>query len=132
MTEKIWEIYPVFLDAGYTPSLFWDSSLDEIIDMLDSVARRHKQEAERLETEKKLEIQMLNVQAQQIMEYISLLLPGDDKQQRLTPLKEFYPHLFSNEKDIKEEQATLQLALHKARMEDFMYWNNQRFKEKGR
>ena len=122
----------MFLDAGYTPSLFWDSGLDEIIDMLDSVRRKHKADAERFEMEKKLEIQMLNVQAQQIMEYISLLLPGEDKQQRLTPLKEFYPHLFSKEKVEEKEQATAQLELHKARMEDFMYWNNQRFKEKGR
>lgn len=100
--------------------------------MLESAKRKASADAERFELEKKLEIQMLKVQAQQIMEYISLLLPGEDKLQRITPLKEFYPHLFSDKKEDLQEQKRLQLELHKARMEDFMFWNNQKFKDKGR
>lgn len=119
----------MFLDAGYTPSLFWDSSLDEVIDLIDSARRQSRADAERYELEKRLETRMLEVQAQQIMEYISLLLPGEDKQQRLTPLSKFYPYLFSDkEEDADKKHAEEQLALHKARMEDFMFWNNQKFK----
>lgn len=128
-TDVLWEVYPVFLDAGYTPSLFWDSSMDEVIDLIDSARRRKKADVEQYNLEKKLEIQMLKVQAQQIVEYISLLLPGDDKQQRLTPLSKFYPFLFEDkENNVDKKQAEQQLALHKARMEDFMFWNNQKFK----
>ena len=119
----------MFLDAGYTPSLFWDSSMDEVIDLIDSARRRKKADVEQYNLEKKFEIQMLEVQAQQIMEYISLLLPGDDKQQRITPLSKFYPFLFEDkENNVDKKQAEQQLALHKARMEDFMFWNNQKFK----
>lgn len=82
--------------------------------------------------EKKLEIQMLAVQARQIMEYISLLLPGEDAENRITPLREFYPTLFlSNSKTVEEfdkQRLDAQLELHKAKMEDFMFWNNQKFK----
>ena len=125
-TERLWELYPVFLDAGYTPSLFWDSSIDEIIDLIDSAVRRKKTEGEQYELDKKFEILMLEVQAQQIMEHISLLYGGD--KQKLTPLSEFYPHLFIDNEEDKEKHREQQLALHKARMEDFMFWNNQKFK----
>ena len=70
---------------------------------------------------------MLEVQAQQITEHISLLLLGGDKQ-RLTPLSKFYPHYFTDSKESEEKHTEQQLALHKARMEDFMFWNNQKFK----
>lgn len=119
----------MFLDAGYTPSLFWDSSMDEVIDLIDSARRKNKADVKQYELEKKFEIQMLEVQAQQIMEYISLLLPGEDKGQRLTPLSKFYPYLFTEKaEDVDKKQAEQQLALHKARMEDFMFWNNKKFK----
>ena len=117
----------MFLDAGYTPSLFWDSSIDEVIDLIDSAVRRKKIEEEQYNLDRKFEILMLEVQAQQITEHISLLLLGGDRQ-RLTPLSKFYPHYFPENEGDEEKRTEQQLELHKARMEDFMFWNNQKFK----
>lgn len=119
----------MFLDAGYTPSLFWDSSIDEIIDLLDSATRKAKRDAELQELNAKLDIKMLQVQAEQIVEFLSLLLPGDDKNKRITPLSKFYPALWPEATDTADTQCDeSQLALHKAKMEDFMFWNNRKFK----
>ena len=121
-------MYPMFLDAGYTPSLFWDSSIDEIIDLLDSAARKEKRDAELQEINTKLDIRMLQVQATQIVELLSLLLPGDNNNKRITPLSKFYPTLWPEADTDDQQSDESQLALHKAKMEDFMYWNNRKFK----
>lgn len=118
----------MFLDAGYTPSLFWDSSMDEIIDLLDSAARNVKRDAELQELNAKLDIKMLQVQAQQIVEFLSMLLPGDDKDKRITPLSKFYPSLWPEADTDNQQSDESQLALHKAKMEDYMFWNNRKFK----
>ncbi|MBP3339780.1 MAG: hypothetical protein J6L69_10290 [Lachnospiraceae bacterium] len=135
MTDRLWEVYPVFLDAGYTPSLFWDSSIDEIIDMLDSSRRKEKKEAENMDIGKKYDAILNKVLAQQIMEYISMLLPGEaeDKKKFLTPLQNFFPQWFADltkemDEDEKKKVQEAELELNKARMEEFMFWNNQRFK----
>ena len=42
-------LYPLFLDMGYEPSLFWILSLQEINDLMESYAR--KEERRRKENE---------------------------------------------------------------------------------
>lgn len=120
----------MFLDAGYTPSLFWDSCMDEIIDMLESANRREKRSEERLENSKKLDALLNSVLARQIQERIGLMLPHDGEA-KLTPLYELFPHWFSVPKEEQEKEARQQLELHKAKMENFMFWNNQKFNKGG-
>lgn len=36
MTEYIGELYPIALDVGITPTLFWEYSIQEITDIIDS------------------------------------------------------------------------------------------------
>ena len=128
MTDRLWELYPVFIDAGYTPILFWDSSMDEIIDMLESKARTETRRAELFDTDKKYDAILNSVLARQIMEYIACLLPSEGEKQ-VTPLYELYPHWFSEKKEMAEEKhKEYELALNQARMEDFMFRNNLRFK----
>lgn len=108
---------------GYTPSLFWESSLLEIYDLMDSYNRRKKSEIKELEEKIKAEISLNAVLARQIGEYIASLF---NKDSQITPLNQFFPSLF----EADEEEKNIDMALYKARMEDFAFRHNQRLKRK--
>lgn len=108
---------------GYTPSLFWESSLLEIYDLMDSYNRRMKNEIKELEEKIKSEISLNAVLARQIGEYIASLF---NKDSQITPLNKFFPSLFEEDEEVKN----VDMALYKARMEEFAFRHNQRFKRK--
>lgn len=108
---------------GYTPSLFWESSLLEIYDLMDSYNRRKKNEIKELEEKIKIEISVNTVLARQIGEYVASLFNKDAK---ITPLNKFFPSLFKED----EEEKKVDMALYKARMEEFAFRHNQRLRRK--
>ena len=123
----IYGVYPGFLDCGYAPSLFWDSSLDEIIDLIESYNRREEQRVKEEETKIKTQISLNWVLAQQVGEHFSIAMGGKSN---LTPLYDYFPDLFKREKEEADRQKQMnQLQLHKARMEDYAYQHNERRKE---
>ncbi|MFU7514974.1 hypothetical protein [Clostridium sp. HCS.1] len=108
---------------GYIPSLFWDSSLLEIYDLMDSYNRRKKNEMKELEEKLKAEISLNTVLARQIGEYVASLF---NKEAALTPLNKFFPTLFEPD----EEEINNDMALYKANMEEFAFRHNERLKRK--
>ena len=60
ITQLIWGLYPVFLDAGYGPQLFWELSIGEINDLLESYARREERALKKREAALKDEITVLS------------------------------------------------------------------------
>lgn len=72
-------------------------------------------------------------QAKQIAEHISALFEPDKSKVKITPLSTYFPSLFSDvETTDDEQQIKKDLALNKAKMEEFAYWHNKKRKEKGR
>lgn len=108
---------------GYTPSLFWESSLLEIYDLIGSYNRRKKNEIKELEEKIKIEISLNAVLARQIGEYVASLF---NEEAQLTPLNKLFPNLFEPD----EEEVNNDMALYKARMEEFAFRHNQRLKRK--
>ncbi len=103
------------LDIGITPSLFWDYSVGELQDLINSYNRR------RLNENKEKAI-FFGVLSKQIGEQVAMLF-GDKVEPK--QIWEYYPNLFGEEKVlIEEEQRKIQLELHKARMKDYMYRHN--------
>ena len=123
-TELIEGLYPQFLDMGYSPSLFWDSSLQEVYDLMDSYNRRKKNEINELEDKLKAEISLNAVLARQIGEYVASLF---NKEAQLTPLNKFFPSLFAEDK----EEVNNDMALYKAKMEEYAYRHNQKLRKGG-
>lgn len=121
----LWEIYPRFLDCGYTSSLFWESSLGEIADMMESCRRRQELKIQEETDRIKTEIILNQVLAKQISEFILLSFPGAEA--KPTPLSKYFPTLFKDEDT--EEEIKRQLELNKAKMEEFAFWHNQKRKE---
>jgi len=107
----------------YTPSLFWESSLLEIYDLMDSYNRRKKNEITELEEKIKAEISLNAVLARQIGEYIGSIL---DKNVQITPLNKFFPNLFEED----EEEKNVDMVIYKAKMEEFAFRHNENLKRK--
>lgn len=107
---------------GYSPSLFWDSSLQEVYDLMDSYNRRKKNEINELEDKLKAEISLNAVLARQIGEYVASLF---NKEAQLTPLNKFFPSLFVEDK----EEVNNDMALYKAKMEEYAYRHNQKLRK---
>lgn len=134
ITDWLWELYPVFLNAGYNSFLFWDSGLDEVLDLIESRERQKKAE---MQTQAVLNL----VQAKQISEYIYAFLEPDKSKVKITELSTYFPELFSDAAETEskqqissklalKQQISNELALNKAKMEEFAYWHNR--KRKGR
>lgn len=108
---------------GYTPSLFWESSLSEIYDLIDSYNRRKKNETKENEEKIKIKISLNSVLARQIAENIGSIL---DENIKITPLNKLFPTLFEADND----EVNNDMALYKAKMEEFAFRHNQRLKRK--
>lgn len=108
---------------GYSPSLFWDSSILEIYDLMESYNRRQKLKQEEKEAELKANIVLNSVLARQIGEYVACLF---SEEARITQINELFPTLFKDEKKIEQD-----MALYKAKMEAFAFRHNSNFKRKG-
>ena len=124
-------LYPYFLDMGYEPSLFYDLTLAEINDLFESYERKQKRRREQRKAELKDMAMLLYNHATQIADSIAGILPGASEHERI-PLASFYPELFEDEaKAEAEKKKQDELALHKARMQDFVYRHNEAMRKRG-
>lgn len=115
------ELYPTFLDAGYSPNLFWELSYGEIIDVIESYRRRQNKKIYDYKDELKAKAVMNNVLAKQIVELVAAGLTGSNE---VTKLSEYFPMLFEDVKPLKD----VELELNKAKMEEYAYWHNKQRK----
>lgn len=98
------ELYPYALDAGISIDLFWNSSVNEIIDMLESYGRRKEQE-------RKLKIQDDFIIAEVIA--LNILAPVAGDKEAMPHPWDYYPSFFEAEKKSWEENQL------KQQMEDY-------------
>lgn len=122
-------MYPVFLDAGYEPSLFWSLGIDEIIDLIESYKCRMELQQQRRKADLKDQIMVLWNQNVQLM---NLYSSANNSEIQIKKPHEYYPELFTDEiEQLREETQTNDMTLHKARMEEYAYWHNRAIKERG-
>ncbi|KAB6698691.1 hypothetical protein GMA92_12465 [Turicibacter sanguinis] len=115
---------------GYKPFLFWELSIAEIYDLIESYQRKQALETEKVKQQLKVDVTLNSILARQIGEYVACLFSKDSK---LTPIQELFPGLFDEELSVDkiEEQESVELMLYKAKMDDFAFWHNAQLKEKG-
>lgn len=107
--------------------MFWDLSLQEIYDLIESYNRNKNIEAEQVKEELKAQISLNSVLARQIGEYVACLF---EKKAKITPLDKMFPELFKSE-DTKDKENKREMAVYKAKMEDFAYKHNSKLKKGG-
>lgn len=111
-TELINELYPICLDCGITPSLFHESTIDELIDLIKSYGRKE-------EARQKENIVLNYMLARQIGENVAILF---DKDAKVTQLWDLYPDLFKKEKEINDKRAReAEMEAYKAKFTAFAY-----------
>lgn len=124
-------LYENFLDCGYTPQLFYQSSVNEAIDMINSYNRREdKQQKEELQ---KL-ISVLDLFGSNLIEKVVVTLGKAEDEFHFSML-EYFPELFSQEnklqdKNIQEDEETAptlskDMQLYKAQRIQHAYRVNQ-------
>jgi len=111
---------------GYGPSLFWDSSLQEIFDLIESYNRKVKLDSEEKTAEIKMQILLDSALAKWIGENVACLM---DKKARITPANKLFPELFKTE-DNQEIESKKAVDLYKAKMEEFTFRHNAKLKRK--
>lgn len=95
----------------YSPSSFWDYSIKELYEIMESYSRR-------MEVKFKEKLILNNLLARQIGEQVAALF---DKENKITPLWDYYPNLFECEKEkYEKEQKDLRWQRYKAQMEAYI------------
>jgi hypothetical protein len=112
----------MFLDIGGEPLVFWDLTVLEIREMIESYNRVKKQERK----EKIIDSYRLS---QMIANNVSLLLSNDAK---LLEIWDYAPELFQEEKEqVEKARQEQEMRVHKERMRLFAESHNRKFKMKG-
>lgn len=110
----------MFLDIKGSPFDFWEYTVAEIVDLIDSYNRVY--------TQKRKEQIINNYQlSQMIANHVSCLLSSDSK-----PLEvwEYAPDLFDKEREqVEEERRQHDLLIHKERMRAFATQFNNHFRK---
>lgn len=110
-------LYPAALDCGMTSREFWNASLAEIMDVMDSYSCR---EERRL----KERLSGLHFLAKDIAQSVGLVFGGKEGD-RVPELWDYFPDLFERERESAETiQRQQELAVYKAQMSDFAYRHN--------
>lgn len=113
----IYCLYPAALDCGMPVQEFWNASLAEIMDYIDSFSRREEQSLKKRLSE-------LHFLAKDTAQYVGLMIGGGEGD-RASELWDYFPDLFEEEKEQTEQlRQKQQLAVYKARMNDFVYRHN--------
>lgn len=99
-SEYLWEIYPDALDCGISPEAFWNYSLNEILDIIESYARRTERKRKQKIIEDFVLIKALTLN-------IATVISG--KGDLCNPW-DFYPDTFKEEKK-EHEQKKLEAEL---------------------
>lgn len=111
---------------GYNPSLFWDSSLQEVFDLIESYNRKVKLDSEEKTAEIKMQIILDSALAKWIGENVACLM---DKKAKITPANKLFPELFKSE-DNESIASKKAMDLYKARMGEFTFRHNAKLKKK--
>nr|DAX75959.1 MAG TPA: hypothetical protein [Caudoviricetes sp.] len=119
MVERL---YPMFLDIGGKPLDFWDLTILEIRDMIES----HNRVTIQKQKEKIVESYRLS---QMIANNVSLLL---SKEAKPLDVWDYAPDLFQEERDqVEKARQEQEMKMHKERMRAFAESHNRKMKMKG-
>ena len=110
MTEMIEAIYPLAIEQGMLPDLFWELSVLEVLDILDAHDRK-------LKAEQKRDVELAFVLADAIGSRIGYIFADESKRDQAIILQpwDLYPDLFTKEKaESAAKREAADLAKYKA------------------
>lgn len=104
--DVIRELYPRFLDCGYSPLLFWQLSTAEVVDMLESHYRQQERKRQQDRCQQRDEVTILDGFGMILLNNL-FLREGDQP----VHLQEVFPALFQQEQkeDIGKQAADMEV-----------------------
>jgi len=112
----IGQLYPAAIDCGIAPERFWELSIEEVRDILESAERKERGHLKQRLIEK-------HFLAKDIAQYVSLILNGSKV--GIMELWDYFPELFGEEgSDIEKKRQEQEAAAYKVQMIDFAYRHN--------
>ena len=119
-SEYLEELYPAAIDVGIPIELFWNSSVNEITDMLDS----HSRKTERKRKQKIMDDFLL---AEVIAHNMATMLFSENDKKPMEMPWDYYPSLFEKEKEIYEEKLRqIEFEEYKERRREYIAEFNRR------
>lgn len=118
------ELYPAFLDMGYSPSLFWECSLAEIADLVESYSRREERRRKEQREGFKNRVVSLQVLALQIRDVFAATKENPD----FRTVEQYYPGLFGEE-GTSAPKEDKQLARRNERLRAWAAVHNARWRQ---
>lgn len=95
---------------------------------MESAYRKQELEEKKRELDLKTKIVLNSILARQIGEYVSSLFNKDTK---ISTPEDLFPTLFKSEKELLDEKKKIkELELNKAKMKEFAFIHNSKFKRK--
>lgn len=111
------DLFSLALDCGISPERFWEMSIPDIIDTMESFRRQEERKA-------KHELMNLHFLARDIGQFTAVAIQGGDKV-KIMELWDFFPELFGRDhKETEKKIQEKQLAEYKARFNDFAIRHN--------
>ena len=122
VSDLINELYPVALDCDISSFLFWESSVLEITDYIESYRRKEKRKQKQTAIDN-------HILADQLLKGISVIFSEENKAIEINELWDYYPGLFEEEKKQHLiEQEENEFENFKARRMKFANAYNKKFK----
>lgn len=131
--EQMQILYEEFLDCGYTPELFYQLSVHEALDLIDSWNRRKERQ---LQEEAQKAISLLDVFGSNLIEKVLFTMgQGKDMEGIHFSLAEYFPDLFRKDKAeaAEEDKGKLsgEMQLYKAQRMQHAFRMNQKRRREG-
>lgn len=117
-------LYPKFLDMGYSPSLFWESSLSEVVDLFESFSRQQERKRREQEAEFKNRVLSLQVLALQIRDAVFAQKPEEFR-----TVQHYYPELFGAGRNGAENAVDRQLVERNEKLRKYAAVHNKRWRQ---
>jgi len=112
------DLYPVALDNGMSSAQFWDSTMGEIMDYIES---RYRQDKQKL----KEKILLYYALADRIGLYVAKVVGDSNNEIEIPQPWVAFPDLFMDEKTAAEEKKRQhEMELYKAKMIDYALRHN--------
>lgn len=119
LTDLISQLYPTALDCEISPERFWNLSLLEVTDLIESYERRKLART-------KQDLLSKHFLARDIGQFIALSIHGKDEIE-IMEIWDFFPELFGDMKEEAEKRKQeQQMEIYKAQMLDYVYRHNNR------
>lgn len=116
------ELYPQFLDCGYSPLLFEKLSPAQILDMLESHHRQQELKQRQYTDRMKNFINIMDAFSFKLLENIGNMFGGTEYKK----LIDVFPLLFQEEKAQQDKEISVEMKVYKEQRKHHAYMVNRR------